>query len=59
MDESNEEVYRKARPIIRGVIALLFAVRLGPNRSQPVGSGFEYFFVLADDFLTTFEQRRS
>ncbi len=56
MSAEDEKTYIEARPYIRGVIALLFALRFG---TPPPGATFEYYFVMADSFLTTFEQRRS
>lgn len=56
MTDSDLRTYIQARPYVRGIIALLFAMRFG---QPPPKATWEYYFVMADDFLTSFEQRRS
>jgi hypothetical protein len=58
MNKADLHTYTQARPYVRGILALLFALRAGQG-GMPPGATFEYFFVMADDFLTVFEQRSS
>jgi hypothetical protein len=54
--ESDLQVYVKARPFLRAIIALIFYIRdreRFPNRTP------DPCFVEADSFLTSFEQNRS
>ena len=46
--------YVEARPVIRGILAFVIWMRRGSLADNP-----DQFFVVADTWLTAFEQRRS